>query len=170
MQTFKTMKTTCLLMLTLAAFSFTIGGCVKTNDPAAKCVSNTTGVPTAAEITALQTYLASKSITATQDPRGFFYVIHAQGTGATPVSTSVVTVKYTGKLFDGTIFDENQTGNAIFYLSNLVQGWKMGLPLIQKGGSISLYIPPTLGYGCTPQTYIPAGSSLDFTIDLINVQ
>ena len=83
--------------------------------------------------------------------------------------SSTITVKYTGKLTNGTIFDQNQTG-ASFVLSSLILGWRKGLPLIQKGGSIILYIPPSLGYGCSSVGGIPPGSNLVFDIELLDVQ
>lgn len=158
------------LMLAFAALIFTMGSCLKSDETAANnCISNNTGVPTAAEIASLQAYLTSKSITATQHPDGFFYVIHVQGTGIFPQLSSTVNIKYTGKLTNDVIFDEDQTGNASYLLSSLILGWRRGLPLIQEGGRITLYIPPSLGYGCTQTGPIPPGSNLIFTIDLIDV-
>jgi len=147
-----------------------LSSCSKDDGNANNCVNNTTGVPTAAEIASLQSYLSSKSITATQHSGGFFYVINVQGTGPAPMLSSTITVKYTGKLTNDVIFDQDLTGNARFLLSNLILGWRRGLPLIQKGGSITLYIPPSLGYGCNPTGSIPAGSNLIFTIELLDVQ
>lgn len=155
--------------MALTALFFILGSCSKDDGTANNCVNNTTGVPTAAEMASLQAYLTSKSITATQHPGGFYYVIHAQGTGATPMLSSTVTVKYTGKLTNDVVFDQDQTGNKSFVLSSLILGWRRGLPLIQEGGSITLYIPPSLGYGCSSTGNIPPGSNLIFTIELIDV-
>jgi FKBP-type peptidyl-prolyl cis-trans isomerase FkpA len=142
--------------------------CEKSKDQT-NCTANNTGVPTAAEIASVQAYLTSKSITATQDPGGFFYIITAPGTGATPSLSSKVTVKYAGSLENGTVFDQNTTG-ATFTLSGLILGWQRGLPLIKKGGSITLFLPPSLGYGCSSAGAIPPGSNLIFTIELVDVQ
>lgn len=158
------------LILAITALSFTMGSCLKSDETAANnCIPNNTGVPTAAEIASLQAYLTSKSITATQHSGGFFYVIHVQGTGVSPQLSSTVNIKYTGKLTNDVIFDEDQTGNATYLLSNLILGWRRGLPLIQEGGRITLYLPPSLGYGCAQAGTIPPGSNLIFTIDLIDV-
>ncbi len=157
-------------LLAFTALFSMMSSCSKDDGTANNCVENNTGVPTAAEIASLQSYLSSKSITATQHSGGFFYVINAQGTGPTPMLSSTVTVKYTGKLTNDVIFDQDLTGNARFLLSNLILGWRRGLPLIQKGGSITLFIPPSLGYGCNPTGSIPPGSNLIFTIELLDVQ
>ena len=57
-------------------------------------------------------------------------------------------------------------------MGSLIEGWKMGLPLIQKGGKIRLYIPPSLGYGPNDlkdrnnNVVIPGNSILIFDITL----
>jgi len=165
------MKTNQFIILAFAAFSLVFSSCLKsdTEGTRSNCVSNTTGIPTAAEIASLQSYLTSHSITATQHPGGFFYIIIAQGAGPAPNINSTVSVKYTGTLESGTIFDQNQNG-ASFVLSQLILGWQRGLPIIQKGGSIKLFLPPSLGYGCSQVGPIPPGSNLIFTIELLDVQ
>ena len=70
---------------------------------------------------------------------------------------------------NGSVFDQNQAG-VTFTLSQLILGWQKGIPLIKKGGSIKLYLPPSLGYGCNAVGAIPPGSNLIFSIDLIDVQ
>jgi FKBP-type peptidyl-prolyl cis-trans isomerase FkpA len=78
-----------------------------------------------------------------------------------------VVIYYQGKLIDGTTFD--QTGNTAvtFAMSNLITGWKLGLPLIKAGGKIKLYLPPSLGYGNSVSGNIPANSILIFEITLV---
>jgi len=117
-----------------------------------------------AEITALRTYITSNSITATEDPRGFFYTITSAGTGSKPTACSGVSVNYTGKLTNGTQFDSGT--NVSFNLSQLIIGWQEGIPLINAGGAITLYLPPSLAYGPNAVGSIPANSILIFTITL----
>jgi FKBP-type peptidyl-prolyl cis-trans isomerase FkpA len=54
-------------------------------------------------------------------------------------------------------------------LGQLIVGWQKGLPLISSGGKITLYIPPSLGYGSAAAGSIPANSILIFDIELISV-
>jgi len=123
---------------------------------------------------AVKHYLDSLSITATLHPRGFYYKINTPGTGATPGGCSQVTVGYTGQLTNGTIFD--QQDSFVTELSNLIDGWQIGIPLIQKSGTITLYVPPSLGYGsqvvntANPNVSIPPYSILIFNIHLLDVQ
>jgi len=122
-----------LFIVAITVLTFMMGGCKKSSDNSNTCIANNTGVPTAAEIASLQAYLTSKSITASQDPGGFFYIINVAGTGANPTLASIVTFKYTGTLENGTVFDQSQTG-ITYPLSQLILGFQKGLPLIKKGG------------------------------------
>lgn len=128
------------------------------------------GIPTAAEMAELKTYLTSKNITATEDSHGFYYNIINPGYGNSyPTSSTTVQVNYRGTLTDGTVFDSTKTNEPyINSLSNLVLGWQYGIPLIKKTGIIDLYLPPALGYGCNASGKIPANSILIFRVELIN--
>ena len=127
-----------------------------------------------AEEQAILNYLTANSITASKHGSGMYYEILAPGNGAVPGLCSTVLIKYSGKLTNGTVFDSSN--NAVFTLGSLIEGWKVGLPLIKAGGEIRLYIPPTLGYGSVDvkdnngTIIIPANSILIFTITLSQVQ
>jgi FKBP-type peptidyl-prolyl cis-trans isomerase FkpA len=124
----------------------------------------------ASELTSLQAYVNANHPAAILHPGGFYYEINSAGTGTvTPAVCSNVTVTYVGKLTNGTQFDENTTGTT-FTLGALIVGWQRGLPLIKSGGSINLYIPPSLGWGGNANGTIPANSITVFTIQLLAVQ
>jgi len=166
------MKTKQLVILICVSMSVAFAGCLKSDEiPVPTCQSGSPGNPTAEEMTLLQNHITSNGITATQHSSGtFFYRIIAQGSGATPTLANTVTVKYTGTLTNGTVFGQDPSGSA-FLLSSLIIGWQRGLPLIQKGGSIILYLPPSLAYGCNASVPgIPAGSITIFSIELVDVQ
>ena len=130
-------------------------------------------VASAAEVANLKAYLDANSLPYTPHPGGFFYNIVSPGSGATPGVCSGVTVKYLGQLTNGTGFDSSykrDPAGTSFTLGGLIEGWKYGIPLIKNGGSIKLYIPPSLGYGSSANGAIPANSNLIFTIELVNVQ
>ena len=136
--------------------------------------SNTVVTAPSIEELAVKQYIDSMGITATMNPAGFYYSVVSPGSGSAPGVCSKITVSYSGRLTDGSVFDQ-ETG-ALFTLGALISGWKQGLPLISKGGEIKLYIPPTLGYGNVAETnangvvVIPANSILIFDINLVNVQ
>ncbi|MDQ6755404.1 MAG: FKBP-type peptidyl-prolyl cis-trans isomerase [Bacteroidota bacterium] len=125
----------------------------------------------ASETASIQAYLTGNNLTATALPSGVYYKITQTGTGAAIANLcSNVTVKYVGKLTNGTVFDQTPTGaTAVFPLGKVIVGWQKGLPLISAGGKITLYIPPSLGYGNSSVGVIPPNSILIFDIELVGV-
>lgn len=131
---------------------------------------NTKQAPAAEEQT-LAAYLTSiGNTTAQKHSSNLYYEITTPGTGNAPDLCSTILIAYTGKLTNGTVFDSRP--NETFVLGSLIDGWKLGIPLIKKGGKIRLYIPPSLGYGSTNvkdgngNVVIPANSILIFDITL----
>lgn len=103
---------------------------------------------------------------------GLQYKILTPGTGKNPGPASSVTVHYTGKLVDGTVFDSSvQRGTpATFPLNQVIKGWTEGLQLIKEGGKAILYIPYDLGYGERGAGgQIPPFATLVFEVELLKV-
>ena len=143
-------------LLLLAVFVTVFSSCSKDSfDPAKQA---------AKDDAAIQSYIAANNITATKDLSGVYYQVITSGTGAYPTVNSKVTVNYTGKLLNGTVFDSGNLPTTA--LSTLIKGWQYGIPHINTGGRILLLIPSGLGYGNTSQQGIPKNSVLVFTIDL----
>jgi FKBP-type peptidyl-prolyl cis-trans isomerase len=150
----------CALLLGVLFFN----SCGKTSDTGCQPVSVSTERPQ------LIAFCTANNITYTEHSSGLFYQILSPGSGATPVSTSSVSVTYTGTLLTGTIFDSTSTPVTLV-LSTLIDGWKIGLPLIQKGGHIKLVIPSALAWSCSGSgTKIPANSPVFFDITLTDVK
>lgn len=101
---------------------------------------------------------------------GLFYKIYEEGVGDHPTDESTVTVHYTGTLLDGTIFDGTVITNpASLNLSNTIEGWQEGIPLLKRGGSATFIIPSELAYGKSGQgTIIGPNTPLVFDVDLID--
>ncbi len=159
------MRTKLLLMLALLSV---FAACNKSE----KCPYTTTSaVAPATEVATLKAYLDANSLPYTQHSSGIFYQVVTPGAGATASVCSEVTVKYSGRISSSaTPFDQNSTG-VTFTLGQLITGWQIGIPLIKPGGSVILYIPPSLGYGSAGSgAAIPPNSNLVFNIDLVNVQ
>ncbi len=115
---------------------------------------------------AIQDYLLLNGITGVKkDPSGLYYQIINPGTGAHPTLTSGITVAYKEYLTDGTLAD-SATSYYFSPLSTLIQGWKIGMPMIGTGGSIDLYIPSGLGYGVQGSGPVPSNAVLIFHITL----
>lgn len=109
------------------------------------------------------------STTLSRTPKGLYYHIITEGTGTEVVTpASDITVSYVGKLTNGTIFDQSTSYTSALNL--LIPGWQEGIPKIRKGGKIRLIVPPSLGYGSSPTGSIPAYSTLDFVVELLDVK
>lgn len=101
---------------------------------------------------------------------GLGYKIIKEGDKRLPKEESFVVVKYKGALIDGTVFDQTKEGDtAKFPLNGVIPGFKEGLQKIGKGGIIKLYIPAQLGYGSQQIPGIPAGSTLVFDVEMVDV-
>ncbi len=152
------------ILLALSVFIALLAGdgCIKDTACKDKTVQS--------EQAAIVAYAAANGISATAHSSGLYYQIINQGSGVSPTSGSKVFIKYTGKLMNGTVFDSQTTTPVSFGLDGVIQGFQIGLPLIQKGGSIKLIIPSSLGYGCNGFGNVPGNSILYFEIELTDVQ
>ncbi len=117
----------------------------------------------------IEQYILENNLVAESTTSGLHYIIDNQGSGEKPNIYSTVTIAYTGKLTDGEIFDQSSSTGATFPLYNLIQGWQEGIPLFNEGGSGTLLIPSSLGYGSQEVGNIPKNSVLIFEINLIEV-
>lgn len=124
----------------------------------------------ASEKAQMVAYCTNNGINYTEHNSGLLYQIIDSGTTVSATSASNVSVVYTGKLLNGTTFDA--TANPItLSLSSVIDGWKIGIPLIKKGGRIKLVIPSALAYSCTGAgSAIPPNSPLFFDVTLADVK
>jgi len=111
----------------------------------------------------------NKSVYTTKS--GLKYRRLKEGNGKHPVATDRVKVHYTGKLIDGTTFDSSvDRGTPLtFPLNQVIPGWTEGLQLMDEGSKYMLYIPYNLGYGTHDMGNIPAGSTLVFEVELLEI-
>ena len=158
--------------------SFVLFGCLKDPEQNHQCsYTDSQTVAPDSQVQKVKAYLDSNGITAQKHLSGFYYAIHSPGSGAFVTNLcSVVTVTYKGKLTNGTTFDSTATGlTAAFRLGQVIAGWQKGIPLVNKGGSITLYIPPALGFGSQNVTdnngnvKIPANSIVIFDVEVLDI-
>ena len=106
------------------------------------------------------------------------------GTGDSPTASDVVFVHYTGKLADGTVFDQSQPiplpvqgilpEGTPLPLENMVPGFREAALQMQRGGKYTVEIPAEKAYGAegriNPQTGegVPPNADLTFEIELVD--
>ncbi|HAU1319624.1 TPA: FKBP-type peptidyl-prolyl cis-trans isomerase [Legionella pneumophila] len=106
-------------------------------------------------------------------PSGLQYKVINAGNGVKPGKSDTVTVEYTGRLIDGTVFDSTEkTGKpATFQVSQVIPGWTEALQLMPAGSTWEIYVPSGLAYG--PRSVggpIGPNETLIFKIHLISVK
>jgi FKBP-type peptidyl-prolyl cis-trans isomerase FkpA len=123
---------------------------------------------------AIADYVAKNNLANVQKTAsGLNYIITQPGTGKQATPNSVVSVKYTGKLLDGTEFDssERQGGQPVeFPLNQVIPGWTEGIALLKEGSKATLIIPSEMAYGQQGRPGIPKNSVLLFDVELLQVK
>lgn len=165
-----------LFFLSFTIVFLVLGSCSKKDTTCGYKPS--TIIAPASEQQALQDSLTAHGIQATMDPSGFFYIINQPGSGPSATSLcSTIAVYYRGGFLNGVGFDSTLSGNpAVFQLGQVIAGWQKAIPLVAKSGDITLYIPPSLGYGATDvkddtgHVVIPANSNLVFHVKVADIQ
>jgi len=84
-------------------------------------------------------------------PDGLQYKILTEGTGGRPQDGDEVTVNYTGKFINGSVFDSSYKDGTptpiSFPVNGVIPGWTEALKLMKEGSKWMLYIPANLAYG-----------------------
>lgn len=95
------------------------------------------------------------------------------GTGDVVAEGDQVVVHYIGSLSNGQQFDNSYNRGTPFVFTvgagEVIAGWEEGLLGMQVGGQRILVIPPALAYGDRVVGPIPAGSTLVFAIELLEI-
>jgi len=103
------------------------------------------------------------------------------GTGTEVVSGSLLTVTYTGWLYDATKadgkglqFETSRGQDPAFAFTigagQVISGWDQGLIGMKTFGLRRLVLPPSLAYGTSRNGVIPPNATLVFDIELLSVQ
>ena len=120
--------------------------------------------------------MTKNNIKATKTALGTFIEVKQAG-GELPKDGQTLSVKYTGKSLDGTVFDSNvdstfrhtEPYNVTLGQGGSIKGFEDGLRNFGKGGKGSIYIPSVLGYGSQGSGKIKPNSNLIFEVEILDV-
>ena len=93
--------------------------------------------------------------------------------GVATQNGDTISVRYTGKLLNGTVFDSNADGikpEFSFQLGagRVIKGWDTGLLGVNVGDVVFLSIPADQAYGANATGSIPANSPLNFQVEVLS--
>ena len=102
---------------------------------------------------------------------GLQYKVITPGDGQSPEMGQMVTVHYTGKLIDGTVFDSSEGQEPrSFQVGGVIPGWNEALQMMKVGGKWELAVPADLAYGEQGRSTIPPNATLIFTVELLGIE
>ena len=84
-----------------------------------------------------------------------------------------VMIEYSGKLADGTVFDDSARhgGPQPMIAGQVIPGFAEALTKMQKGGKYKIHIPGSQAYGASPPPGSPFGpnADLDFDVHIVEI-
>ena len=114
----------------------------------------------------------------TQD-KGLYKKILKEGSGPIPQEGSLVSIYYTGVLENGSVFEENRSGEGLVFRIGsqkesddlkLIVGLEAAIKTMRKGEKAIIVMRPDYGYGYEGFLKIPAFSPLIYCVDLIKIK
>ncbi len=102
---------------------------------------------------------------------GLQFKVIKQGEGSGPQEADRVRMRYRLRLLDGSVVEDtfDRDEPVLLGLQNVIFGMREGLMLMREGGITRFWMHPDLAYGISDSPELPAGSLLDFEVELIEV-
>jgi len=121
----------------------------------------------------LAEYLSENKINTEETKSGLQYILSRTNGEDKPEKGQTVSVHYTGKLLDGSVFDSSKNRgvplNFTLGVGQVIPGWDEGIALLGKGDEGILYIPSDLAYGSAGAGgVIPPNADLIFEVELVD--
>jgi len=120
----------------------------------------------------LDEYIAAQKIKVKPTASGLYYIETLKGKGEKAENGKMVSVHYTGKFLDGTVFDSSiERGEPLTFplgMGRVIKGWDEGIALMKEGGKATLIIPSELAYGDGNGRMQPF-ATLVFDVELVKV-
>jgi len=125
----------------------------------------------------IQQYVKDNKITVKPTASGLYYVEKVAGKGPKAKAGQKVKVNYTGKLFNGKVFDSSLDDKPArpyeFTLGKgeVIPGWDEGIALMSAGGKATLIVPSSLAYGDRGAgNDIAPFTPLVFDVELVSIE
>ena len=120
-------------------------------------------------------YILKNNIKVPPTEDGIYFVKTFSGKGKTIANGSVVSVHYTGKLLDGSVFDSSLEYGTPFDVTvgqgQVIPGWEKALLLMRDGDKATVLIPSKYAYGNRGADYvIPPYAPLIFDMEIVSVE
>jgi FKBP-type peptidyl-prolyl cis-trans isomerase FkpA len=104
---------------------------------------------------------------------GLYYEVIKKGKGQKIENGDTISVHYTGKFVDGSIFDSSVGKNPVKFpigAGLMIKGWEEGITYLKKGSKAVILIPSFLGYGEKGAgQLIPPYTPLVYEIEIMEV-
>lgn len=106
-------------------------------------------------------------------PGGIVIEDKKTGSGAACKKGNKVSVRYIGKLQNGSTFDSNTSGKPFQFklgAGEVIKGWDIGVAGMSLKGERRIIIPAPMAYGNKKLPGIPANSTLVFDVKLVGIK
>jgi len=116
-------------------------------------------------------YVEANELTITDTLAGVLVCVVKEGSLEKPKidSTKSVTFTVVGEYLDGTVFDNNASENATtINMSVMLEGLRIGMTKFGRGGSGTIIVPPSLGFGGNPPRGIRPNATLAYKIQVVD--
>ncbi len=127
-----------------------------------------------AEQKKIDAYIKENNITTAPLEDGVYVIETKKGKGRQVLYDMKVGVRYTGKFFDGKVFDTNANEKELYYFTvgreEVIFGWDEALQHMNLGGKATVIIPSKYAYGQRGSGPIPPYTPLVFDIEVVEMK
>ena len=122
----------------------------------------------------LQDFLTKRNKPFSVSDDGIYHQITQDGTGPRAKAGDFVRVHYRGTFLNGKVFDSSfERGEPIVFKlgeGQVIEGWDLGIPLLNQGAEGLLYLSPDQAYGSRGAgDDIPPNAYLQFEVKLVEI-